>query len=68
MFDLPGPDKLALELSRPAIEAERRLRAGCRDEDVYDLVLAATGSEEAAAAAATERAAARLRARETPGV
>ena len=61
MFDLPGPDKLALQLNLPVLEAEDRLRAGCGDDEVYDLVLLATGDEEAAAQALADRIAHRLR-------
>lgn len=68
MFDLPGPQKLALDLARPVLQAEDRLRAGCADDEVYDLTLAATGDEEQASAAATARAACRLRQGGTPDV
>jgi len=68
VFGLPGPDKLALELNRPVLEAERRLRAGCRDDEVYGLMLTATGDEDAAAAAYTERLAAVLKKGGTPEV
>ncbi len=68
MFGLPGPDKLALELNRPILDAERRLRAGCDDGEVYDLMLTATGDEEAASQALAERIAHRLRQNQTPDV
>lgn len=66
VFDLPGPQKLALLLARPVLEAEERL-VGCRDDEVYDLTMTATGGdEEAAAAAMTDRAAWRLSRNQTP--
>lgn len=68
VFGLPGPDRLALDMARPAIEARDRLRAGCRDAEVYDLVLAVTGSEEQASEAYASRIAARLKRGERPEV
>jgi len=68
VFGLPGPDKLALELNRPILAAERRLRAGCRDDEVYDLMLAATGDPDAAAEAYTARLAAVMKTGATPDV
>jgi len=37
------------------LEAEERLARGCADNEVYDLVLAVTGSEERASEAYAER-------------
>ncbi len=68
MFGLPGPDKLALELNRPVLDAERRLRAGCPDDQVYDLVLTVTGDPDAASAAYAERIAAVMKRGGTPDV
>jgi hypothetical protein len=52
----------------PAIEADEELRAGpVPDAKLYDLVLAATGSEERAAAALSGRIALRNRRNETFG-
>ncbi len=48
-------DKIVLAENMKALEAEDELRAGCPDNRVYDLVLAATGSEERASAALAER-------------
>lgn len=50
-----------------ALGAEERLRAGVRDDEVYDVVLAATGSVPQAQKALTKRIADRLRRGETPG-
>ena len=45
----------------PVLEAEAELKQPVPDSRIYDVVLAATGSEDAAAAALTDRIAARLR-------
>jgi len=68
VFGLPGPDKLALELNLPILDAEERLRTGCADDEVYSLMLAATGSEDEASAALTERVSWRLKKNQTPDV
>lgn len=47
---------------------EKLARGDVPDDQVYDLVLAATGSEEMAAAALTARCMWRLRRNETPQV
>ena len=67
VFDLPGGVKLALEANRPILEAEDELRAGCSDDRLYDLMILATGSEEAASQALTDRIAERLRRGESTG-
>ena len=50
------------------LKAEEEMAAGVRDADVYDVVLAATGSEERASAAESERIAAVMKRGETPDV
>ena len=60
--DFDGPSLLALEGAMEVLEAERELKKGdVPDHRVYDLVLAATGSEERAEAALQERIKARNR-------
>lgn len=49
-----------------ALEADEELKEGVEDNRVYDLVLAATGSEERAAEALSRRIADRMRRGETP--
>lgn len=61
VFDMPGRLKLAMQLNLPVLEAEEELKRGVRDERVYDVVLAATGSEEQAAVALRDRIAEKLR-------
>lgn len=51
-----------------ALIAEERLRAGCGDDEVYDLVLQATGSEELASDALSARIMKKLRQGDTPEV
>lgn len=54
--------KLALESALPALEAEDEIRRGkVADDRVYDVVLAATGSEELASRAHAERIMLRLK-------
>ena len=68
MGPLPPARKLALRLALPVLRAEEELAAGgVPDGRLYDLVLAATGSEAAAAAALERRYAERLRRGERPG-
>ena len=62
------PHLFALHLALPILQAEDELRAGASDDRIYDLVLLATGSEEAASAALTARVEERLRNNETPDV
>lgn len=47
--------KLALEINRPALEAEEALKGPVADDQLYELVLQATGDEEQAAAALSAR-------------
>lgn len=47
------------------LRAEKRLREGCSDDEIYDLVLTATGSEEKASDALAARIMNRLRRGET---
>lgn len=69
VFDLPGPVRAKMETAMVRLAAEDRLAAGCGDKEVYDLVLAATGGDEAAASAAyAARLESRLAAGETPDV
>jgi hypothetical protein len=52
----------------PTLEAEERLKAGpVGDAELFDLILAATGSEDAALDAVSERLMERLRNGEKPG-
>jgi hypothetical protein len=60
-------EKLELETAMDAIRAEEKLRAGCHDTEVYDLVLRATGSAERAEKATAKRMAERLRNNQTFG-
>ena len=53
--------KLVLERAMFILEAEEELKKPVPDGRVYDLVLAATGSEEKASAAMSQRIAYRLR-------
>ncbi len=50
------------------LEAEEELKAGVSDDRVYDVVLAASGSEERAAASLSARIMSRLRQNEKPEV
>lgn len=61
--------RIALEAALPVLRAEEELAAGgVADDRLYDVVLAATGSEDAAHAAREERVRVRLRRGETPAV
>lgn len=68
MFDLSGREKLVLEANRDVLAAEHELRQPVPDDRVYDLVLAVTGSKDAAAEALSARIAHRLRSGEKPAV
>ena len=68
MFGLSGREKLALEACRDVLDAEDELKAPVPDDRVYDLVLAVTGSTDAAAEALSARIAHRLRSGEKPAV
>lgn len=50
------------------LKAEEEMQSGVRDADVYETVLAATGSEERAGEAESERIAAVMKRGETPDV
>lgn len=58
---MTGPAKLAFEAAMPILEAEQELKDPVPDARVYDLTLAITGSEDAAADALADRIAFRLR-------
>lgn len=60
-FALPDAVKLALEVNRPALEARESLKGPVADDRLFDLVLLATGSEDAAAEALSARIGERLR-------
>ena len=64
MFELDGPQVLALDHSMPIIEAEQELKGPVSDARLYDVVLAAYGDEDVAWAAQSARIADRLRNRE----
>jgi hypothetical protein len=69
VFDLTGPQKLALEAALPALQAEEELARGeVADNRLYDLVMLATGSADAASAALEARVAERLRRGEKPTI
>jgi hypothetical protein len=60
----PAQRRFWLERSEAAIRADERLRSGeAADEEVYDLVLTATGDKKLASAVAAERLRATLRRR-----
>lgn len=62
-------ERFALEAAMPILKAEEELAAGTvEDNRLYDLVLLATGSADAASAALEARVAERLRRGETPQV
>lgn len=68
-WELSGVVIAKLDTAMIRMQAEDRLREGCGDQEVYDLVLVATGGdEEAASAAYTARLEARLAAGETPNI
>lgn len=61
VFNLTGPEKLALECSRDVLAAEDELKEPVPDDRVYDLILTVTGSTDAAEEALKARIAHRLR-------
>lgn len=70
-FDCAGltpARNLELEGAMRVLEAEEELKTGVPDDRVYDLVLAATGSEDQASAAYSLRLMQRMKRDEKPDV
>ena len=69
VFTLSPKQRFTLETAMPLLRAEEELASGTvEDNRLYDLVLLATGSKDAASAALEARVAERLRRGETPTI
>jgi hypothetical protein len=69
VFALSPKQRFQLETAMPLLRAEEELASGTvEDNRLYDLVLLATGSKDAASAALEARVAERLRRGETPAI